>query len=71
MLGERYGWMPDAIPAEVAEREPWEGMGSSKAEVEGCMGEMLEEYGLALESLRGDLWVNCRFRTSCRSGSRR
>jgi len=23
LLGERYGWIPDAIPAEVLEREPW------------------------------------------------
>jgi len=23
LLGERYGWIPDAIPAEVIEREPW------------------------------------------------
>ena len=23
LLGERYGWIPDSIPAEVAEREPW------------------------------------------------
>jgi len=23
LLGERYGWIPDAIPPEVIEREPW------------------------------------------------
>ena len=23
LLGERYGWIPDAIPQEVVEREPW------------------------------------------------
>ena len=23
LLGERYGWIPDAIPAEVVEKEPW------------------------------------------------
>ena len=23
LLGERYGWVPDTIPAEVVEREPW------------------------------------------------
>jgi hypothetical protein len=23
MLGERYGWIPDAIAPEVIEREPW------------------------------------------------
>lgn len=23
LLGERYGWIPDSIPAEVVEREPW------------------------------------------------
>jgi tetratricopeptide (TPR) repeat protein len=23
MLGERYGWIPDEIPAEMVEREPW------------------------------------------------
>jgi tetratricopeptide (TPR) repeat protein len=23
LLGERYGWIPDAIPAEVIEKEPW------------------------------------------------
>lgn len=23
LLGERYGWIPDAIPAQVIEREPW------------------------------------------------
>ena len=23
LLGERYGWIPDAIPTEVLEREPW------------------------------------------------
>jgi nephrocystin-3 len=23
LLGERYGWVPDAIPAELIEREPW------------------------------------------------
>src|ERR1039458_5799580 len=23
LLGQRYGWIPDAIPQEVIEREPW------------------------------------------------
>ncbi len=23
LLGERYGWIPDAIPPEIVEREPW------------------------------------------------
>ena len=23
LLGERYGWIPDAIPRETVEREPW------------------------------------------------
>ena len=23
LLGERYGWIPDTIPAEIVEREPW------------------------------------------------
>ena len=23
LLGERYGWIPDAVPSEVIEREPW------------------------------------------------
>jgi Domain of unknown function (DUF4062) len=23
LLGDRYGWVPDAIPEEVMQREPW------------------------------------------------
>ena len=31
LLGERYGWIPDAIPADVIEKEPW-----LKEHLHGC-----------------------------------
>src|ERR1044071_2581768 len=36
LLGERYGWVPDEIPAELLEREPWlqEHRGKSITELE-------------------------------------
>jgi hypothetical protein len=40
LLGDRYGWVPDAIPAEVMQREPWlpEHAGCSVTEIEALAG---------------------------------
>lgn len=64
LLGERYGWIPDAIPADVIEREPWlkEHLHGKKSvtELEILHGVLREEkmHGHAFFYFRDPAFIN-------------